>query len=375
VSTTADSRTVRLFLCGDVMTGRGTDQILSYPSNPILYEPYMNDARGYVDLAEEKNGPIAKPVPSGYVWGDALPLIEAEAPDARIVNLETSITTSDDYWRDKGINYRMNPKNVPCLMAAEIDLAGLANNHVLDWGYRGLAETVDTLRTAGIKTAGASTDLGEAQAPAVIQVPGGGRVLVFGFGHESAGVTPDWAATGGRPGVAVLPALSESTAQSIGEKVRTEKRTGDVTIASIHWGPNWGYEIPRQHRHFAHDLVDKAAVDIIHGHSSHHPKGIEVYGHKLILYGCGDLLNDYEGIKGYEEFRSELRLLYFPVVESETGHLVSLSLAVMKARRFSLQRGVKEDVQWVEDTLCREGRPLGTHVRPGDDNSLILEWR
>ena len=374
MSTTPDSKTVRLFLSGDVMTGRGIDQILPYPSDPVLYEPYMNDAQGYVDLAEEKNGPITKPVPFGYVWGDTLPLIEAGAPDARIINLETSITTSDDYWRDKGINYRMNPKNVPCLLAAKIDVAGLANNHVLDWGYRGLTETVDTLRKAGIKTAGAGRDVGEAQTPALIHVPGGRRVLVFAFGHESAGVTPDWAATRERPGVAVLADLSEGTVQSIGEKVRREKRTGDIVIASIHWGPNWSYSIPRDHSRFAHDLIDEASVDIVHGHSSHHPKGIEVYGHKLILYGCGDLLNDYEGIKGYEEFRSEMRLLYFPLVDSQTGHLLSLSLVVMKMKRFSLQRAVKDDVQWVEDMLCREGRSLGTHVVPADDDTLILEW-
>ena len=49
-----NSRTklLRLFLCGDVMTGRGIDQALPHPSNPILYEPYIRDARDYVDLAE-----------------------------------------------------------------------------------------------------------------------------------------------------------------------------------------------------------------------------------------------------------------------------------------------------------------------------------
>jgi len=47
-------------------------------------------------------------------------------------------------------------------------------------------------------------------------------------------------------------------------------------------------------------------VDIVHGHSSHHVKGIEVHRGKLILYGCGDFIDDYEGIKGYEAFRDDL---------------------------------------------------------------------
>ena len=60
-------------------------------------------------------------------------------PDARIINLETSITRSEDY-APKGINYRMSPENADCLRAAGIDCCVLANNHVLDWGRRGLLE-------------------------------------------------------------------------------------------------------------------------------------------------------------------------------------------------------------------------------------------
>ena len=375
VSISSKSSTTRLLLCGDVMTGRGIDQILPYPGNPVLYEPYMKDARGYVELAEKANGPISRPVDFAYVWGEALAEIASRAPDARIVNLETSITSCDDYWRGKGINYRMNPKNVPCLQVARIDIACLANNHVLDWGYRGLMETIETLKSAGIKPAGAGKDAAEAHTPAIKDIPGRGRVLVFAFGHESAGVTPDWSASRERPGVAVLPDLSERTVESIGDRVRKEKQTGDTVVASIHWGPNWGYGIPREHSRFAHDLIDEASVDIIHGHSSHHAKGIEVYRNKLILYGCGDLLNDYEGIRGYEKFRSDLRLLYFPAVDPSTGHLLGLSLVVMTMKRFRLKKVGKDDVQWVEDMLSREGRLLGTHVLPGDDDSLVLEWR
>jgi Putative enzyme of poly-gamma-glutamate biosynthesis (capsule formation) len=81
------------------------------------------------------------------------------------------------------------------------------------------------------------------------------------------------------------------------------KQQGDIVVASIHWGGNWDYKVPREQREFAHKLIDEAGVDVIHGHSSHHIKGIEVYRGKLIMYGCSDLLNDYEGISGlYEDF-------------------------------------------------------------------------
>lgn len=78
---------ITLFLCGDVMTGRGIDQVLPHPNDPILYEPYMNSAMGYVDLAEMMNGPLARPVDFSYVWGDALEELARVSPDVRIINL------------------------------------------------------------------------------------------------------------------------------------------------------------------------------------------------------------------------------------------------------------------------------------------------
>jgi poly-gamma-glutamate synthesis protein (capsule biosynthesis protein) len=143
-----------LSLCGDVMTGRGIDQVLPHPGNPRLHEPYVTDARSYVELAQEKNGWFPVPLTFAALWGDALPAWEQAAPDLRVINLETSITQSEDYWPDKDIHYRMNPENVPCLQAAKLDGCCLANNHVLDWGYAGLRETLETLqRRAHIQTA------------------------------------------------------------------------------------------------------------------------------------------------------------------------------------------------------------------------------
>ena len=90
--------------------------------------------------------------------------------------------------------------------------------------------------------------------------------------------------------------------------VRAIERPGDVFVVSLHWGGNWGYGIPPAQADFAHALIDEAGVDVVWGHSSHHAKGIEVYHGKLVLYGAGDLINDYEGIAGHEEFRGDLVL-------------------------------------------------------------------
>src|SRR5262249_48741541 len=149
-------------------------------------------------------------------------------PDVRIVNLETSVTTSEDY-EPKGINYRMHPANTPCLTGARLDCCVLANNHVLDWGPSGLLETLATLREAGHRTAGAGRDLAEAQQPAVKEV-GESRVLVFAAATEDSGVPPHWAATKIRPGIALLPNLSGATATSFADRVGAIRRPGDIAV-------------------------------------------------------------------------------------------------------------------------------------------------
>ncbi len=357
------------------MTGRGVDQILPHPSRPHLFEPYMRSALGYVALAEQSGGPIQRPVDYAYPWGDALAELSRVRPDLRIVNLETAVTTSEDAWPGKGIHYRMHPANVPCLTAFGIDCCVLANNHVLDWGYSGLIETLDTLHRAGIATAGAGRDATEAAAPAVLQVPGRGRVLVFAYGMESSGVAPEWAAGPRRPGVNFLADLSEPSLAAVSRQVHAAKRTGDIVIVSLHWGGNWGYAVSQTQQDFAHRLIDAAGVDLVHGHSSHHVKGIEVYRDRLILYGCGDFLNDYEGIGGYEEYRGDLALMYFPTLAAQSGRLLRLNLSPTQTRRLRVNRAPEEGVRWLMETLNREGKRFGTGVRQQPDGSLMLVWR
>lgn len=361
---------VRLFLCGDVMTGRGIDQVLPAPCDPEIHEPYLKSALDYVRIAEEANGPIPRRAPPAYVWGDALQELERAAPAARIVNLETAVTRSSE-WTPKGINYRMSPANVACLTAARIDCCALANNHVLDWGPAGLAETIATLRGAGIRTAGAGRDLAEAQAPAELALAGGGRILVFSLALPTSGVPQEWAAAAGA-GVAWLREASDEAVEQLAASVRAARRPGDLVIASVHWGPNWGYAISPAERDFARGLVARAGVDVFHGHSSHHPKAIEVCEGKLILYGCGDLINDYEGIGGHAGFRPDLGLMYFPTLDRGSGRLVGLEMAAMRMRRFSARRASADDARWLCETLDRESRPFGAGAERGAEGRIAL---
>jgi poly-gamma-glutamate capsule biosynthesis protein CapA/YwtB (metallophosphatase superfamily) len=350
------------------MTGRGID----HPCEPRLHESYASSATDYVRLAERVNGPILKPVELSYIWGSALEEWRRVEPDVSIINLEASITRSETHAR-KGIHYRMSPENAGCLLAAGIHCCVLANNHVLDWGYDGLLETLEVLRRHHVKTAGAGRNIAEARTPAILEAVGKGRVLVFSFASVTSGTPRHWAATADKPGVNLLPNLSGSVADAVGEQVERIRRPGDMVVASIHWGPNWGYDIADEQRSFAHRLIDQAKVSIVHGHSSHHPKAIEVYKDRLVLYGCGDFFNDYEGIAGYEEFRDDLAVMYFATMEAGSGRLVGLEMVPLRIKRFRLNRASSEEVGWLQQTLDREAMVFGGRVQPSGFG-LELYW-
>ena len=283
------------------------------------------------------------------------------------------MTRSNDRVQ-KGINYRMSPENAACLGAAKIDCCTLANNHVLDWGRAGLRETLATLQKLNIKVAGAGRSERDAKAPAVLDLAKA-RLLIFAFGSPSSGVPLDWAAAGDGPGVNPLPDLSEASAMRVVEQIDSFRSPSDLVFVSIHWGSNWGYHVPDEQVVFGHTLIDKAGVSIIHGHSSHHPRPIEIYRNRLILYGCGDFLNDYEGIRGYECYRDDLTLMYFVDLDPTGGSLQALRLVPLQIKNFRLSIPSQRDIEWIQGTLDRECRRFGTKVVLEPEGQLMVASR
>ncbi|GAB4818061.1 hypothetical protein N2152v2_005107 [Parachlorella kessleri] len=453
--------TARILMTGDVMLGRGIDQVLPFHSHPRIYESCVQDARGYVKLAATANGPLPEPRGFDYPWGIAVQDMEQHQPNVKLINLETAVTTYDRPWPHKPINYRMHPGNVETLRSAGIQVCSLANNHVLDWCEPGLLETLDALEQAGVQYAGAGRNAEQAQRPAIVHLPAvmaptaagaptaasaaasqeagtpgpdftvsgaaaagqnqlhhrmdagspelggaggsmssawsgspspkgragerqggedspvptggdhegglGGRVLIWAVGHASSGVPDEWAATAGRPGVFVTD-LSERDVKHLGELVRAEKRLGqDVAVVSVHWGSNWGYDVPKEQQHFARALINTAGVDVVHGHSSHHAKGFEIYHGKLIMYGAGDLISDYEGITNTavevcyppEWYRDDVGVLWYADVSMRDGTLSQLTMTPTRLRHMRLEQPEPQDLQYIYKTLDRESRKLG----------------
>lgn len=372
---TGEDGEIRLALCGDVMLGRGIDQILPHPGDPAIpYSPIgVKSAKFYVQLAERTHGAIPEARGYAYPWGDALTEFEAFAPDIRLINLETAITAGGKPWPRKPIQYRMNPRNIEALTAARIDFCALANNHTVDWGYLGLRDTIKSLAEAGIARSGAGRDLNRAVAPAILPVPGKGRVIVVSFAMPSSKTPLEWAAAEGRPGVNLV----EATAAGFDQVVRSIagiKQPRDVLIASVHAGPNYGYAIDRSERELFLRLIDEAGFDLVHCHSSHHVKAIEVHNGRPLLYGTSDVINDYEGIPKSPEreaYSPGHGLIVLAAFSPETGACTSLRLTPTQNRQLCVRRATGDGTAKLRAILERESARFGTVIETHDGRFTV----
>jgi len=366
---------LRLCLAGDLMAGRGLDQILPHPLDPAIREVRRRrySALDYVALAEAANGPVPRPVGFDYPWGDALPLLRHRPFDLLLANLETAITRQQQ-GADKAIRFRLSPANAGLLAAAGLDACALANNHALDYGHEGLLETLATLQALGIGAAGAGRSLAEAEAPAILPVAGKGRLLFFSRGLPTSGIPAAWTARAQRPGVARLPDLSLATTERLIAQLCRARQPGDRVVLSLHWGDNWTYEVSRATRRFAQRLVAAGAVDLLHGHSSHHPKAIEVHRGRAILYGCGECLNDYEGTARRAGFHHDLVLLYGAAL-MPSGALRTLDLMPYRIRRMRLTTATAAERAILAGVIDRQGQRFGTRAIARGDRALRVTWR
>jgi poly-gamma-glutamate capsule biosynthesis protein CapA/YwtB (metallophosphatase superfamily) len=276
-------------VAGDTMLGRLVDLIM-----PIHNLPISEEEGSYLLLLKQHH-PVLNSVDEMYPFGDVLHILKEET-DLSIINLETSITQTHKKL-PKTFNYRMHPYNVRILKEAKIDYCSLANNHILDFGILGLVETMATLQSQRITFAGVGKTQLQACSP-TFRLKNG---ILFSF--LSASDHPEAWKT--------IPHFHYLNVNSVPEEnlkgsIQEAKSKSDFLIFSLHWGPNYQWYPDASIRQLAHKLIDWG-VDLIHGHSSHHVQGIEIYKGKPIFYGCGDFIDDYAVSS---VFRNDLGCLY-----------------------------------------------------------------
>jgi poly-gamma-glutamate synthesis protein (capsule biosynthesis protein) len=150
-----------------------------------------------------------------------------------------------------------------------------------------------------------------------------------------------------------------------------------IKIITLHAGGNWGWSIEQDTQMVCRRLID-AGADFIHGHSSHHARRAELYRGRLILFGCGELLNDYEGIvdhRGFPShtFNADLRYAYFPTLKDD-GEFVGMRIDVFRqANCFCLERATYEATQRAFRSLVADYRTGGLAMSLEGTNTLVVE--
>ncbi|MFB9812058.1 CapA family protein [Haloarcula sebkhae] len=315
---------LRIGFVGDVMLGRSVD------------ERWHDDS----------DGPTA-------VWGSMLGRLQSL--DGLVTNLECCVSDRGEPRPGRTFHFRASPEwAVAALDRAGVSCAGLANNHLLDFGPVALTDTPAHLADAGIASAGAGVDRERAFEPAVVDIADL-SVAVVAVTDQS----PSYAADGDSPGTAYAPLDPNHplTRRRVGDALAAARDADpDLLVVTVHWGPNWVTEPSETQQAFARWLVDNGA-DVVHGHSAHVVQGIEVYRGRPIMYDTGNFVDDYAIKDGYHNDRSFLFELHI-----EDGRLAALELTPVENAYTQVRYADDAVAEWLRKTVRERSRPFGTTI-------------
>lgn len=313
-------RTVRLLLGGDTMLGRNVDETIATRGISHPLDPLVDRTR---------------------------------AADLVFVNLECAITPHDTRYAGpkKAFYFCAAPHAVDVLQHAGVDLVSLANNHALDAGEQGLADTIDILDDAGIAHAGAGRTLAAASQPAFVEHEGV-RIGVLAYCDHQA----DFAAGEEKPGIRYVDVEAPETGDVLADEVVALASDVDCLVVAMHWQPNWAPYIEPTYRSLARTLVD-AGADVIWGHSPHHFQGVEWIGASAVLYSTGDLVDDYAVDPSY---RNDRQLLFEVVLTQQRVERVrALPLELDVARTAPAGDEARE---WIVRRFAQFCRQVGSRI-------------
>jgi poly-gamma-glutamate synthesis protein (capsule biosynthesis protein) len=200
------------------------------------------------------------------------------AADIAMVNLETAVTTGGTP-EPKQFHFRAPPSAFAAVRAAGVDVVTLANNHSLDFGQVGLA---DTLAAASVPVVGAGADAAAAYAPWITTVKGV-RLAFLGFSQITE-LASTWAATDSRPGIAMALDFSRAL-----KAIRSARAVADVVVVYMHWGQEYN-ECPISLQTSFAQAAAEAGASVIVGTHAHVMQGSGWLGSSYVFYGLSNFL-------------------------------------------------------------------------------------
>ena len=204
-----------------------------------------------------------------------------KSADILIINNEFSFSTRGEAMAGKEYTFRVPPSYVSILTEMGVDVAGVANNHALDYGKDAYTDTLSTLHSAGISTVGGGNSYNEAAAPAVLNKNGETFAIL-----ATSRVIPSgsWNIDNSTPGMLTTYDPNELIA-----KIKKAKASYNHVLVEVHWGKEYADHPEDYQVDFAHKYID-AGADAVIGMHPHVLQGIEFYKGKLIFYSLGNFM-------------------------------------------------------------------------------------
>jgi poly-gamma-glutamate capsule biosynthesis protein CapA/YwtB (metallophosphatase superfamily) len=216
----------------------------------------------------------------GYPFAAIAPVLKQG--DLVFANLECPISDRGKPVQ-KTYTFRAHTFAIDALTASGINLVSLANNHILDYGTGALEDTLTLLEEHDIAYAGAGRDEAQARKGAAFEI-NGIKTAVLAYSGVFKHVYPAWEAGPEKPG-----ALYYREREQFIADIEKARRWADVVIVSLHFGDEYTHRVNREQQETGRLAVDSGA-DLVLGHHSHAPQGIEIYRGKPIVYSLGNFL-------------------------------------------------------------------------------------
>ncbi len=233
--------------------------------------------------------------------------------DVALFDLEGPCTDQGGPMIGKMISMRMPVNAIPALRQVGFHVAVLSNNHMLDYGYVGMDDTLRRLNEAGIIPIGAGHNLDEARRPVILERNG----LRLGILSYTTTIPYNYDALPDRPGVApihvktyyepryilmteepglpakVINVIDPEDLGFLQQQIRQLKKETDAVVVSLHWGVGYYVDQVPYQSELGHAVVD-AGADLVVGHHSHTLQGVEVYHGVPIFYSLSHSFYDRE---------------------------------------------------------------------------------
>lgn len=262
----------------DSMIEKESDSETTEESEPMSSAVTLSFA-GDVHFSEQYIAAYEKSGISALADEEMLSLMQSA--DLFMLNHEFVFSLRGEAMADKEYTLRNDPKYVKILQELGTDIAGIANNHVLDFGQQAFLDTLDTLKQADIEYAGGGENLAEASSP-VVHTINGQTFAVFAATRVSPSY--DWYATAKRPGI-----LQTYDAAALNSAISEAESRYDHTIVFVHWGIERNETPEEYQRTLAKGYID-AGADLVIGCHPHVLQGFEYYNGVPIIYSLGNYL-------------------------------------------------------------------------------------